>query len=296
MDKHALFLYGDYRTFDWTHLWWANKLPENIDVYISTYNKSFEERISEVQYNHNQKEWNVVNLKEPPTPKGVFPAYSTHSINHIIDGINDDIFYSIFGKRLRNVFIKEVDINSFIFKEPIGSTKYIIQHWKRCLSMLKEDNYKNLFILRMDAIPLREEMGKGYDIFTFNDKLYPDMFNLEDNTLYSSSHPTMNDWKFAADLQFCGTFKTMKKWIDYLDEHKHHAPHEGIARATGELVLSKELNHKEYYRYRSELIRRGIVPYIADCWEKDFNPFTDKEKKFEILKLKLEKINHTIRY
>ena len=277
MNKHALFLYGDYRTFDWCHLWYANKIPENVDVYVSTYNTSYEQKRGEIQWNKKDETWNFVDLNPPPTPPIHHPDSSEYSITYSTQGIKREIFQTIFKNNLKDVHITNRDFNEWILdKDKVGTTHYIIRHLKRIvdkISIEKRCEYKNIYILRLDSIPVDSSMQP----FTFDEKLFKNQFDLIENTLYSESEKDMMNWTFANDLVFSGRAKTIFNWIEYLDSEKHTSPHTHIANATGEMVKKGILKHETLANYSSLIVRRSMVPFFSYYWDKGIYPLDEDQ-------------------
>lgn len=275
MNKHALFLYGDYRTFDWCHIWYANKIPENVDVYISTYSTSWEQKSGELQWNEHKKTWNYIELSEPPRPPRQSPFLSEYAITHTIQGIKQEIFQDVFGNNLRDVHISERDFNEWVRdrESTTGTTSFIIKHLQKIVGNIPSEvrkEYKNAYILRLDCLPVVD----GDEIFTFDEKLFNEQFDFEANTLYSQSEEDMMNWTFAQDLVFCGRAETIINWVEYLNSEKHDKPHVHIANATGEMVEKGILKHKKFIGYNSHIIRRSMVPFFYYYWKRNINPLT----------------------
>lgn len=273
MNKHALFLYGDYRTFDWCHIWYANKIPDNVDVYISTYNTSWEQKINEIQFNKKDGTWDFIELSPPPRPHVKFPNKSEYSITHFTEHIEKSIFENVFKDNLNDVHITSRDFNQWILgKETVGTTSFIIKHLQKIVENIpieKQKEYRNIYILRLDCVPV---VGGNDEVFTFDDKLFDTQFDLQDDTLYSQSEEDMEDWSFAQDLVFSGRAKTIIDWIKYLDSDKHPSPHTSIASATGEMVKKGILKHKKLFGYNSHIIRRSLIPFFSYYWDKGIWP------------------------
>ena len=90
--KHALFLFGEYRTFDLTHEFYVNNIPDNVDVYISTWNKSLEQKKGYIKYNPLSKfEIHKIPYGDTKRFKG---RIESSILVHRIDGINKDVFES----------------------------------------------------------------------------------------------------------------------------------------------------------------------------------------------------------
>ena len=81
----------------------------------------------------------------------------------------------------------------------------------------------------------------------------------------------------------------MTNWINYLDVDKHNRGHEGIAKATGELVtIHQVLKHENIFKYYySTIIRRGMVSYMDWHFRRNLYPFS---AKFDKLMCECEKI------
>ena len=270
MNKDALFLYGDYRTFDWCHPWYVNKLPKDMDIYISTYDTSYEQKTGEFRLDESGK-WNWVQISKPPKPPHeLFPAYSEYSITHTTQGINRKIFEDIFGSNLKDVHIEQRGFDEWtMFNQSpkmIGTTHFIIKHLQKIVNNISYGglDYKNIYILRLDCLPI-DSKGK---IFKFN-------LECKENVLYSQSMDDMDEWLFAHDLVFSGRANTVINWIKHLDAEKHYQPHKGLADATREMVEKGLLKHKQLLSYQAEIIRRAMVPYMSHCWEQNIYPITE---------------------
>ena len=84
MNRHALFIIGEYRTFDWCQLWYANKLQENIDVYVSTYDTSLEFRNTETVIKDGQ--WDTQMIRPTLTPVNNPHNHQQTSLTHSTAG------------------------------------------------------------------------------------------------------------------------------------------------------------------------------------------------------------------
>tara|TARA_B100001939_G_scaffold121627_1_gene105393 strand:- start:591 stop:1499 length:909 start_codon:yes stop_codon:yes gene_type:complete len=277
-DRHALFIIGEYRTFDWCHLWYANKLPENIDVYVSTYDTSVEFRNSEVVMKNGK--WDTQTISPILTPFNSPHNTQKTSLTYSITGISYQQLITTFAFNLKGHSIEERKIDEW-YKDTTPTTKYIITHLKNCLEMARKhktwEKTKNIYVLRMDSIPHTYINGTE-EIFTFDEEIWPESFRLKKGTLYSPSSPDMEEWRFAGDQHFAAERDTMETWIDYLDADKHKEPHKGIAEATGELVaVLKTLQHENFKgKYTSTIIRRGMVPYMDWHFRRNLYPFSPK--------------------
>ena len=261
--KHALFLFGEYRTFDLTHEFYVNNIPDNIDVYISTWNKSLEQKKGYIKYNP------LTNFEIHKIPYGDTKKFKgrreSSLLVHRIDGINKDVFESIFSERLKNVSITNIEWNQYLDSAAdkskytdskfLGGTSSMIYHWKQLVSMVQKENhiYDMVIAIRLDAIPKFKQ-----EPFTFG-------FELDEDTVYSSSEDNMQDWTFFNDTHFAGKFKTIKKWIDGLDIRRDRISHQGIAVATGKMVNEGILKHSGFHNELSSIIlRRSLVPFIEE--------------------------------
>jgi len=298
MNKHALFIYGDYRTFDWCHLWYANKIPENVDVYISTYTTSFEQKTGEIQWSEKEKTWSFIELSTPPTPPRRFPNSTQYSTAYITQGINNEIFEDVFGDNLKSVHISNRDFNEWIPPgRPADTTAFIVKHLQKIVEDIpieKRKEYKNIYILRLDCIPVIEDE----EVFTFDEKLFKKQFDLEEDTLYTQSEEDMEDWTFAQDLVFCGRADTIIRWIEYLNPEKHFIPHLHIANATGEMVKKGILKHKTFIDYSCRILRRSMVPFFSHYWNKGIYPLGVDESRNIFYKFQkiADNIQHRLYY
>ena len=288
-DRHALFIIGEYRTFDWCHLWYANKLPENIDVYVSTYDTSVEFRSSEVVMKNGK--WDTQTISPILTPFNSPHNTQKTSLTYSITGISYQQLITTFGYNLKGHSIEERKIDEW-YKDTTPTTKYIITHLKTCLGMAeKHENWektKNIYVLRMDSIATTKINGSE-EIFTFDEEIWPELFRFKKGTLYTPSDSDMEGWTFANDTHFAGERDTVVNWIDYLDVDKHYRGHEGIAKATGELVnMHQVLKHENISKYYdSTIIRRGMVSYMDWHFKRNLYPFS---AKFDKLMYECEKI------
>lgn len=284
-DRHALFIIGEYRTFDWCQLWYANKIPNNIDVYVSTYDTSVEKRKAEAVRKNGK--WTTVSISNPNIPFNSPHNQQEYSINYTINGINAHPFQSAFGNKLKGINIDRRRLDEW-YGDNTPTTKYLIQHLKTCLGMLKKqprtfENIKNIYVLRIDSIPTTQT-SEADEVFTFNQEVHPHAFKLEEGTLYSPSSIDMENWSFANDTHFAAQRDTMVEWINYMNPEKHQEPHEDIAKLTGELVrVYGKIKHKPFYGiYGCEIIRRGMIPLISWKWQRGMYPFgNDYEKIYE---------------
>ena len=261
--KHALFLFGEYRTFDLTHEFYVNNIPDNVDVYISTWNKSLEHKKGYIKYNPLSKfEIHKIPYGDTKRFKG---RIESSILVHRIDGINKDVFESIFSERLKNVSITNIEWNQYLDSAAdkskytdskfLGGTSSMIYHWKQLVSMAQKENhiYDMVIAMRLDAIP------------TFKQELFTFSFELDEDTVYSSSEDNMGDWTYFNDTHFVGKFKVIKKWIDSLDIRRDRITHEGIAVATGKMVNEGILKHSGLNGELSSIIlRRSLVPFIEE--------------------------------
>lgn len=261
--KHALFLFGEYRTFDLTHEFYVNNIPDNVDVYISTWNKSLEQKKGYIKYNPLSKfEIHKIPYGDTKRFKG---RIESSILVHRIDGINKDVFESIFSERLKNVSITNIEWNQYLDSAAdkskytdskfLGGTSSMIYHWKQLVSMAQKENhiYDMVIAMRLDAIP------------TFKQELFTFSFELDEDTVYSSSEDNMGDWTYFNDTHFVGKFKVIKKWIDSLDIRRDRITHEGIAVATGKMVNEGILKHSGLNGELSSIIlRRSLVPFIEE--------------------------------
>ncbi len=262
--KHALFLFGEYRTFDLTHQFYINNIPDNVDVYISTWNKSLETKKGYIKFNKELDKWEFFKIPYGDTKQ--FKRKRESSIlAHRIDGIDKDVFEPIFSERLKNVSITNIEWNQYLDSRHdkenytdskfLGGTSSMIYHWKQLVSMVEKENqtYDMVIAMRLDAIPRFK-----YEPFTFS-------FELDEDTLYSSSADNMQDWTFFNDTHFVGNFKVIKKWIDNLDIRRDRITHEGIAVATEKMVNEGILKHSGLNgELNSLIIRRSLVPFIEE--------------------------------
>lgn len=275
MNRHALFIIGEYRTFDWCHLWYSNKLPENIDVYISTYDTSVEFRTAEVVM--KDEKWDTQTINPFLTPLSSPHNRQQTSLTHSITGISHQQLLTTFGYNLKGHSIKFKTIDTW-YKDITPTTKYIITHLKTCLEMARKhetwEKIKNVYVLRMDSIPHTHANGR-YEIFTFDEEIWLEPFRLKKGTLYSPSKPDMEKWKFAGDTHFAAEKDTMETWINYLNVDKHKEGHTGIAKATGELVKQNVLQHEPFGKLKCDttIIRRGMVPYMDWNFRRNLYPF-----------------------
>lgn len=264
--RDALFLFGEYRTFDLVHGFYVKNIPDNVDVYISTWNKSLEKKKGYIKLTKNNKVSKLDWFKIPYAKSERFAGKRESStLVHRIDNVNRDVFESIFRKNLKNVSIANIEWNQFLDSASdrlnytdskfLGGTSSMIYHWKKLVSMVEEQNhtYDRVIAMRLDSIPRFK-----LEPFTYS-------FPLDEDTLYTSSMEDMDNWTFFNDTHFMGKFKVIKTWVDNLDIKRDNKTHTGIAVATGKMVNEGILKHKGLSGdVWSIIVRRSMIPLIED--------------------------------
>lgn len=264
--RDVLFLFGEYRTFDLVHEFYVKNIPDNVDVYISTWNKSLEKKKGYIKLTKNNKVSKLDWFKIPYSQSKRFAGKRESStLVHRIDNVNKDVFESIFRKKLKGISIANIEWNQFLDSADdrlnytdskfLGGTSSMIYHWKKLVSMVEEQNhtYDRVIAMRLDSIPQFK-----LEPFTYS-------FPLDEDTLYTSSIEDMDNWTFFNDTHFMGKFKAIKTWVDNLDMKRDYKTHSGIAAATGKMVNEGILKHKGLSgELGSIIVRRSMIPLIED--------------------------------
>jgi hypothetical protein len=255
--KHALVLFGEYRTFDIVSKFWD--IPENVDVYISTWDFSEENRTCWLEFDKNTNDWE---MKSIPgfNPLGL-DLTEFYKNGQFFGSPNKFMHYSykeiVTPESFSNIKYKSLKINNSENLFLNSNTSKMIFHWKTALQdIVSSDNwnlYENIYLFRLDNVFFHSP--NTTNIF---DK---ECANLEPNTLYSPSDEDMLNWTFCGDTHFYGKKEVIKKWIDYLDVDKHTFTHLDLAIATGELVKQNKINHKSSF-INQITVRRGMGEFL----------------------------------
>lgn len=282
MKKQALIVFGEYRTFETASKFW--NIPDNFDIFISTWNLSIEKRCCWVEFDSTLNDWNI---KSVPyfNPKNLdLIEFTSNPHEYFVEKdikVNLEYREQVNNNLLSSLNPKAVRIHSSKKASKTHSTANMIYHWKHALDDVLSSNnwdlYENIFMTRIDCAYIPQY---GYKSMFDFEKLY----NLNDKTIYTSSPEDLSNGTFFNDVWVYGNKESMKTWIQYLDIEKHKESHRGLAIATKELVDKKILKHinPENEGLHIEFIRRGMV----DMWEAYYKEYCKD------LSLKHLPINH----
>jgi hypothetical protein len=281
--KHALIIFGEYRTFETASKFW--NIPDNIDIFVSTWDFSAEKRVNWIEFDDVDNDWKIKLIPD---------------------------FYKN-GSQLNYTYEQEVNRTNFSSLNPLvlkihpyeNRNKYFntanqIYHWKSALEDINHqwDKYENIYIFRIDSVQLPNNSN-------FSMWENAGLYNLKDNSIYTQSHPNFENGTFFNDNWIYGKKESIKTWINHLDAEKHKVTHEGLAIATKELIDKKILNHippnNHLHGAHTDPIRRGMATMwdsYYDNWKKSdsFNKFETKylpliHPNYEIFKKASDKSN-----
>jgi len=273
MKKQALIIFGEYRTFETASKFW--NIPDNFDIFISTWDLSTEKRCCWVEFDKLINDWKIKTIPYF-NPKNLdlsnftensneyfLPKDNKHQISfEYKEWITQEMFSSLNPKSCR--------IHSWKKANKDYTTACMIYHWKHALDDVLTsnnwDSYENIFMIRMDSALIAPHNHKS--MFELES-----LYNLNNNTIYTNSPSDLSNGTFFNDIWMYGTKESMKTWIQYLDIEKHKTSHTGLAVATKELVDKKILKHKNPSNggLTTKFIRRGI----SEMWEVHYDKWVE---------------------
>jgi len=258
--KHALIIFGEYRTFETASKFW--NIPNNIDIFVSTWDFSAERRANWIEFDDVDKDWKIKSI----------PYSDEKNNNHQSNYIYEQEVYPTDFSSLNPLVLK---IHPYKNRNRYSNTANQIYHWKSALEDIikKWDKYENIYIFRIDSAQIPSDSKSS---MWENSGLY----NLKDNTIYTSSNPNFENFTFFNDTWIYGKKESIKTWITHLDVEKHKRTHEGLAIASKELIDKKILNHirplsntRNDIGGNTEHIRRGMAKMWDSYYDNKFNSF-----------------------
>lgn len=265
--NHAIIIFGEYRTYETVSKFW--NIPDNFDIYISTWNTSSEKRMCSIEYNDKTKKWEG-KINPWCTTETLIETYNhdnakvvdignkkpNHQINleYYQEGINENSFSNINPTQVL-VSNSENKLST--------NTANMIYHWKQMYVRMKPywEKYENIYMMRIDSVI-------HYDYEGNNVIESPSVQNLEEGILYSSSLTDAPTYGHMNDIWFYGKKETIKNWINNLDIKKHYETHVGIAVATKEAIDKGLIKGHKNGQFATSFVRRGMVPVWEACYEK----------------------------
>lgn len=266
--KTALILFGEYRTFETVSKYY-NLPVEDYDIYIQTWNRSIEERVNYVTYEHGEIQYKSV-------------------LNDLLDlnGVDSNTFWCHYqridadriNKHIKNTPSLthdniEFEIHSYEEKGYRDGTSNMVYHYKKGLEHIRNYCHNKPVSWYYDSIALARIDG---ELITHRKQIKKDI-TIAPHTLYHSGGTGMEGYTFANDVAWYGSTKTMESWIDGLDPEKHFRTHIDLAVHTGEWI--EEGGYRDYGGCKGVMVhflRAGAVPFI-DNWkeikEKDDHGF-----------------------
>ena len=267
MNKIAVILSGEFRTYSEVSKFW--NFSENVDVYISTWETSTEERVTWVDLNLKTKqlEYNFT------PPKFIDNTWSPMHIGDTID-VKESHFQKFKDRHKGKTFIdiisnKRKPIVSRYFGS--SNTPNMIYHWKNGLKMIRhtltadsEFHYDAICLLRIDSFQIFDETTIRESINKFP---------------ISISSPTRDDDiqnEYANDIGFFGRYEVISNFIENLDPEIHHQTHNSLGKYIKDGIKNKKWKHHNQgnsYHCRSLSLRLGSVPYIRKVSEIIFGKY-----------------------
>jgi len=264
MNKIAVIISGEFRTYLEVSKFW--NFSKNVDVYLSTWETSTEERVTWVDLNLKTKqlEYNFT------PPKFIENIWSPISISDTID-VKQHFFKEFQDRHKGKTFIDIISNK----RKPIlpkiydsGNTPNMIYHWQNGLKMIRhtltadtELDYDAICLLRIDSFQTFDE-----EVIRNHIKNFPK----------SISSPSANEDiqnEYANDIGFYGHFPIMSKFIENLSPEKHWKTHNSLGRYIKEGIENGVWTHREQGECVSFSLRLGAVSYIRKVSEIIFGKY-----------------------
>lgn len=241
MKKLAVIIFGEYRTFDIVQKFWH--FPKDVDLWISTWNQSEEERISWVSWNENTQDYDF----------NLTPVHQGERVRLIDKQIVSNENFLELRERNPNtkIFIRHVS------EKPLnseGNTPNMIYHWIQTLNDMKNayshlypnlsDVYDGICGLRIDSI------------FHFDSNKIREDIRKNPNALYSISDDRYAT--FFNDMGFHGSVDIIDKWISTMSTETIKQTHYDLGRHT----VEQGIEHINSGSCFSISVRFGAIEYF----------------------------------
>lgn len=255
MKKIAVIIFGEYRTFDIVQKFWH--FPPEVDLWISTWNTSEEERISWVSWNDSIQDYE---FHLSPVHQGKRVVLMDRQI------VSHQNFSELIEKHPNTkIFIR--DVSAKPLNRAGGNTPNMVYHWTRTLADMKHTyldlGYSDLSEVYAGICGLRID-----SLFMFNlNKILQD---IQDNPNALHTPSGLNYGEFFNDIGFYGSTPIIDKWISTMSTDKIQETHLDLGRHTVEqniihftsgacISLSARFGAIEYFKRLPILLKEANI-------------------------------------
>jgi hypothetical protein len=250
MKKSALIISGEYRTFEIVSKFWS--IPENYDLYFSTWNYSEEKRKKWISKENN--EWSI---KQTPFGEKCFLTFT----DEIFQNEVKNRFPVNILEKTKSILIhdKNIQINS-----KWNDFRSQIFHWKTALVEIEKNwyDYENILHFRIDGL-----------VWIFENSF--DWFE-EDTIVTPSDTSDFSEWTFFNDTWFGGKKEVVKKFINTFSLANNLEVHGDVARNLRREILElKSFKHKSMNEYDKKdlnynFVRFGMIEWLEEYYHNIF--------------------------